>query len=239
MEDSDLVSNLIDKTSFLEVSDEETNLENTIVNTTHFPIIAKILYDKPLNNNAIKSTLIKAWGLHPKIHTNVVDQNTVVFLLENENDRRRIWNLSPWSFLGNLIVSKPWLPEEALEDVDLSKIQIWVQATGVPVRFVNKATAEKIGNTVGKFIGTDLATEGHKWRKSLRIRVEVEIKEPLKDHVVIKCQENKSFVLEIRYERLGDFCHVCGILGHKISSCCNKPPHEQPDFFQIWSLAEN
>ncbi|KAL0402831.1 UNVERIFIED_CONTAM: hypothetical protein Sradi_1923900 [Sesamum radiatum] len=242
MEEFDPLKGLIDKTLLLEFSDDENSPTADSNNSTHFPIIAKILSEKPLNNNAIKTTLIKAWGLSPKTQTNVIEQNTVVFLLDNEQDRRRIWHQSPWSFRGNLIVSKPWFPEEALEEVDLNSYQIWVQATGLPVMFVNKKSAEKIGNAIGKFVGTDLTTESHKWRKALRIRIETVISEPLKDHISFSCK-GKKIVLELRYERLGDFCHVCGLVGHKINLCPTNltQPNQTPNplKFGPWLKAEN
>ncbi|KAK4385626.1 hypothetical protein Sango_2686600 [Sesamum angolense] len=150
---------------------------------------------------------------------------------------------------GNLVVSKPWLPEEALDEVDLTRIQIWVQAIGLPVVLINKKTAEKIGNAVGKFISTDLETENQRLRKALRIRIETSINEPLKDHFIIKGQGNKRSIIELRYERLGDFCHVCGVIGHKQTSCPFAPtsrdappqPMETSSRYRFgpWLKAEN
>ncbi|KAL0414364.1 UNVERIFIED_CONTAM: hypothetical protein Sradi_1638100 [Sesamum radiatum] len=243
MEDSDILTNLIDKTTHLEFSDDEAPIDQTPNPTTHFPIVAKVLCDKPLNHNAIKATLSKAWNIPPKTTINAITQNTLVFLLENEDDCRRIWRQSPWSFRGNLIVSKPWYPEEALADVDLSKYQIWAQVIGLPVVHVNKKSAEKIGNLIGKFIGTDLATDSHRWRKALRIRTEIDVANPLKDHIIFRCQGNRKIVLEIRYERLGDFCHVCGIVGHKFTTCPENPKSAEGSNhhfrFGPWLKAEN
>ncbi|KAK4438739.1 hypothetical protein Salat_0208500 [Sesamum alatum] len=162
MDASDPVNGLIKMTSTLDFLDDENSLPETPDKIPHFPIIAKILSDKTLNNNAIKSTLLKAWGISPKTPANVIEQNTIVFLLEREIDCRGIERQSPWSFRGNLIVTRPWLPEEALDEVDLSKFQIWVQAYGLPVMYVNKKLAEKIGNAIGSFIEADLATESHR-----------------------------------------------------------------------------
>ncbi|KAK4440681.1 hypothetical protein Salat_0403000 [Sesamum alatum] len=152
MEDTDPVNCIIVKTNHLEFSDDENTQDDQTPNMNHFPIIAKILCEKPLNNNAIKSALLKAWGLTPKTRINVIEQNTVVFLLENESDRRRICRQSPWSFRGNLIVSQPWHPHEALDEVDLARYQIWIQAMGLPVMYINKDSAEKIENSIGSFI---------------------------------------------------------------------------------------
>ncbi|KAL0312768.1 UNVERIFIED_CONTAM: hypothetical protein Sradi_5676100 [Sesamum radiatum] len=243
MENIDPIYSIVNKTSSLDFFDEENPPPDNISPTTHFPIIAKVLCEKTLNSNAIKSTLSKAWGIPPKTHINVIEPNTLVFLLESEEDRMRIWRQSPWSFRGNLIVSKPWLPEEALAEVDLTKFQIWAQVTGLPVCFINKKTAEEIGNSIGKYICTDLSTESHRWRKALRLRIEIAVEEPLKDHIRFISPNNKNILLELRYERLGDFCHVCGVVGHKLSSCPSTPSPlsntSHPFRFGPWIKAEN
>ncbi|KAL0336565.1 UNVERIFIED_CONTAM: DNA replication licensing factor MCM2 [Sesamum radiatum] len=82
MEDSNPINDLINKTNRLEFSDDTDSPTDSPNNPTHYSIIAKILSEKPLDNNAIKSTIIKAWGLQPKTCTKVIEQNTVVFLLK-------------------------------------------------------------------------------------------------------------------------------------------------------------
>ncbi|KAK4437876.1 hypothetical protein Salat_0121600 [Sesamum alatum] len=131
MDSHDLINSLIDKTSLIEFSDEEDPLVDEKTPLSHFPIIAKTICDKP-NNPQIHPHQVVEFTINTQ--TNQIEQNTVAFLLEKEEDRTRILRNSPWCFRGNLIVLKPWLPEEALADVDLTKFQIWVQVSGLPVR---------------------------------------------------------------------------------------------------------
>ncbi|KAK4422853.1 hypothetical protein Salat_1867900 [Sesamum alatum] len=100
MDGTDPINNLITLTSTLEVSDDEDSSFEAHKNSPHYPIIAKSCLRKPLNHNAIKSTLIKAWGLPQKTTTNVIEHNTVVFLLNSESNYRQIERQSPWSISG-------------------------------------------------------------------------------------------------------------------------------------------
>ncbi|KAL0355301.1 UNVERIFIED_CONTAM: hypothetical protein Sradi_3977000 [Sesamum radiatum] len=108
---------------------------------------------------------------------------------------------------------------------------------------MNRNIAEEIGNSIGKFISTDLSNESHRWRKALRVRIKVTVKEPLKDHFQLISPDNKVRILEIRYERLSDFCHICGTVGHKILSCPKKSSNHldsnHPFRFGPWIKAEN
>ncbi|KAL0378395.1 UNVERIFIED_CONTAM: LINE-1 retrotransposable element O protein [Sesamum radiatum] len=57
---------------------------------------------------------------------------------------------------------------------------------------MNRKIAEEIGNSIGKFIFTNLSNESHRWRKALRVRIEVDVKEPLKDHFQLISPDNKN-----------------------------------------------
>ncbi|KAL0410724.1 UNVERIFIED_CONTAM: hypothetical protein Slati_3662100 [Sesamum latifolium] len=108
---------------------------------------------------------------------------------------------------------------------------------------MNRKIAEEIGNSIGKFISTDLSNESHRWRKALRVRIEVAVKEPLKDHFQLISPDNKVRILKIKYERLSDFYHICGTVGHKILSCQKKSSNHldsnHPFRFGPWIKAEN
>ncbi|KAK4424785.1 hypothetical protein Salat_1672100 [Sesamum alatum] len=143
MESSDLINSIADKTSSIVFSDKDDPPAEEQNPYSHFPIIAKILCDKPINSKALKSTLTKSWGIPSNTDTNQIEPNTVAFLLEKEEDRTCILRNNPWSFRGNLSVLQPWLLEKALVDVDLKKFQIWVQVSGLPVKLINRKVVEK------------------------------------------------------------------------------------------------
>ncbi|KAG8363065.1 hypothetical protein BUALT_BualtUnG0008000 [Buddleja alternifolia] len=81
----------------------------------------------------------------------------------------------------------------------------WIQASNIPVKFINSDTARAIGNLVGSFIKADLSSESHIWKNFLRIRVTIDLNNPLKDLVVIHLSPGVNISVEIKYERLGDF----------------------------------
>ncbi|KAL0284221.1 UNVERIFIED_CONTAM: hypothetical protein Sangu_2841200 [Sesamum angustifolium] len=132
-------------------------------------------------------------------------------------------------------------PEKALAEVDLSKVHIWIQAIGLPVLFVNKENAEKIGNYVGSFVKADLKSDSQRWNRALRIRVEIDVNKPLRDRFVLKKPDGSSILIEIRYERLGEYCYVCGVIGHKLDLCpkTNQNPNPHNFSFGPWLKAEN
>jgi hypothetical protein len=83
--------------------------------------------------------------------------------------------------------------------------------------------SQKVGTTVGNYIGEfleyDEKNDSLPWRKYMRIRVLVDVRLPLKRHKKIKKLDGDSKMVNFKYERLGTFCYVCGLLGHSENRC--------------------
>lgn len=53
----------------------------------------------------------------------------------------------------------------------------------------------------------------------MRIKVCFDVRKPLKRKKKIKRNSDTEFVVSCKYERLGDFCFVCGLLSHTERFC--------------------
>ncbi|KAK4430253.1 hypothetical protein Salat_1326000 [Sesamum alatum] len=106
MDSPDPIYCIADRTSLISLSEEDEYTPKNLNPDPHYPIIAKILWEKPINSNALKSTLTKSWGIPPHTHTNQLDKNTVAFLLDKEVDRTRILRNKPL-----VIPRKSYCPE--------------------------------------------------------------------------------------------------------------------------------
>lgn len=74
--------------------------------------------------------------------------------------------------------------------------------------------AKKLGDIVGEFIET-YHKEYNMMGRFLRIKVKVDLQNPLKRGIVMKYQE-KRLEIFYNYERLLTFCFVCGKIGYKL-----------------------
>ncbi|KAL3655056.1 hypothetical protein CASFOL_000842 [Castilleja foliolosa] len=204
-------------------------------------LIAKILSQKAINMNAFKASIIKAWNPLKKISTNLLDTNTMVFIFEDEKDMLKVCN-SSWTFRDHQIIIAKWNPEKALKDIDLTCTNFWVQVYGIPAQYMNEDTAKGIGNDLGTFIKADLSA-GHKWKRSLRFQILLNTTKPLTSCILLAVGYEERYRIEIRYERLTEFCYNCGIMGHKIGGCAEKRDQEGNfpinDKFGPWLRVEN
>ncbi|MCI57990.1 hypothetical protein A2U01_0079243, partial [Trifolium medium] len=53
----------------------------------------------------------------------------------------------------------------------------------------------------------------------MRLRVRIDVRVPLKKDTKVQDRHGEWCTVRFKYERLGLFCFVCGIMGHAESRC--------------------
>ncbi|KAF7835208.1 cysteine desulfurase mitochondrial-like [Senna tora] len=80
---------------------------------------------------------------------------------------------------------------------------------------------------LGDFLTWDTNDMG-RWGKALRLTVTIDLTKPLKRGTLVRGRDEQLLKVFFRYERLLDFCYVCGKLGHAIKDC-NSDNHDDLD----------
>ncbi|KAG8363681.1 hypothetical protein BUALT_Bualt19G0047700 [Buddleja alternifolia] len=149
---------------------------HSLVNSTNLLIVDDTEDTPMINFEDIKAfTLVE----RKKVTCNDIEDNKFAFVFYDKGDFDKVLNMSPWSFRGQLVIFKHWNPDMMVAEVSLDLAPFWVQAFNIPVRFTTPSSTKIIGNMLGKFIKTDLISESQRWKKFLRIRVELDISKPL------------------------------------------------------------
>ncbi|MBA0739311.1 hypothetical protein Gogos_012595 [Gossypium gossypioides] len=129
-------------------------------------------------------------------------------------DMERVLKGSPWTFNNHLLVLyKLQWGEDPLK-VPLIFTPFWVQIHDIPIGFFSENLAVQLGN----FIEYDGSNLGKKNRNYMRIRVQIDIRRPLKRKKQLLFYGKCSYV-RFKYERLSLFYFYCGCLGHSDSFC--------------------
>ncbi|MBA0844640.1 hypothetical protein Goarm_023125, partial [Gossypium armourianum] len=125
---------------------------------------------------------------------------------------------SPWTFNNHLLVLyKLELGEDPLQ-IPLVLTPFWVQIYNIPTGLFSDILAVQLGNFLGNFMEHDVSFLGKGNRNFMRIRVQIDIRRPLKRRKKISFGGKCSYV-NFKYERLSLFCFYCGRLGHNDSFC--------------------
>jgi hypothetical protein len=94
--------------------------------------------------------------------------------------------------------------------IDLSKILMWIQIHDLHVGY--RGLVKTLAGKVGTYVQQEppsIDAIGNFYR----VRVKTDVYKPLKRDVSIIRQKKRKLFL-VKYERLHDWCSVCGMLGH-------------------------
>lgn len=103
--------------------------------------------------------------------------------------------------------------------VPLQNIDIWVQIFDILVGFMTELVGKHLGNYIGEFLEFDENNKTGPWRAYMRIRARLDVFKPLKKEWKVRREGGEWSVVHFKYERLGVFCYLCGLLGHAENFC--------------------
>lgn len=184
-----------------------------------YALIGRLLTDKPIKFNIMKDTLAAVWRPGRGLRATEVAPNLFMFQFFHEVDINRILEDSPWSFEQSLLVLKRMLPNISHFEIPLTSAEFWVQVHKLPVEFFTEKIAKAVGSSLGDFVRADKKNFDGAWKTFLRVRVLLDITKPLKRKMKIKKGSGDWLWVELKYERLPNFCFLCGIIGHTKRFC--------------------
>ena len=221
--DVSIVDSLVSETAKLQSTSKSIKLKanDKAINIMYnLGLVGKILADKAINKNVVKAILLKAWSMAKGVQIVDLSDNIYLFKFVVEGDRRKVIELGPWNIERFPLILKPWDQKLQVRDIDFSFIQLWVQVHNLPIEYMLKENTENIGALLGKvlevdFTGDELVCMSH----FLRIKVELEVSKPLKSGFFLNRDPLLDIWVQLKYERVADFCFKCGRLGHVKIRC--------------------
>lgn len=204
----------------LGIQDEVINLPvelwDEAINETRFSLIAKPVNPKKQNLRAMLNALPRLWGVGDEVVGRILENRKVQFLFQSEEAMTSILKRGPWSFNDWMCVLQKWTTIHT--EADLKHIPFWVQIRGIPLRYLTLRMITYIGNQMGSFMETDFGGDGAVLVDYVRVRLLWNIEMPLRFQRIFQFGD-ETCVLKFRYEKLRNFCTICGLLTHDMSDC--------------------
>lgn len=108
---------------------------------------------------------------------------------------------------------------EDVHQVMLNEVDIWVQVHDIPKGFISETILQSIRAFIGRYVKSDPGNFDGIRKEFVRIRATLDIHKPLKRLMKIKREGKNWSWVNFKYERMGSFCFVCGIMGHTDTEC--------------------
>lgn len=199
----------------LKISDDE---EDQQLEKRSYCVIAKLWTNKAYNTRALFDTMKKLWNPREGMVCGELGNRMLSFQFNSKRDRDMVMERTPWQFNKHLLVLKEVCEATAPSDLDLESTLIWAKIYDIPLKGRNQKTIKMIGKRFGEVKEIDESTLNG-FTRAVRIRLSINLNEPLKKGTKIQLSNAKPCWVQIAYERLPIFCYWCGRIGHSQKEC--------------------
>ena len=151
-----------------------------------------------------------AWNTTQVAKFKALDDNLYTVKFSCLGYWERVMQDGPWNFRGDAVIIAPYDGISKPSTVKLETIDIRIQIHDVPDLYSHLVTplAAKVGEVLfAEAPSHDFVGNFH------RVWVRINVLKPLKNAISM-IREGKRQIYKVKYEKLPDWCAVCGMLGH-------------------------
>ncbi|KAJ8775276.1 hypothetical protein K2173_020280 [Erythroxylum novogranatense] len=182
-------------------------------------LLGKLVGERSINAEALERTLLNLWRPMRGAYIKPLDDNSLYIIqFYHHWDMKKMLAGGPWSFNKSILLIHQWKEGEDPAAVDFVKTDVWVQFHGIPLGLASEAIARNIGNLMGTYLEYDTDSRRNFWNSYLRVRVRINVDEPLIRKKTIRKQGAPPMDITFNYERIPIICYLCGIIGHSESN---------------------
>lgn len=109
-----------------------------------------------------------------------LEGNRYVFNFFHALDVERVLAEGPWSFQRNFLLLKSLKQNENPHAVVFFKAKFWVQVYGLVSGLRSEHVLKDVGGYAGEFLESDARNFKGGWKTYYRVRVEIDVRKPLK-----------------------------------------------------------
>ncbi|KAK1565320.1 hypothetical protein Q3G72_024056 [Acer saccharum] len=186
-------------------------------------LVGKVLSKKLVNREVFRLVMRKIWITKDNVEIEPVTENIFTFHFQNAEDKQKIIARGPWSFDDALIAMEEPEGKGDIQRMKFNKAEFWIQIHNTPLMCMSADIGRFLGSIV-RDVDIDNRDLGSQVAGFLRVRVAIEIDKPLRRFLRINVLgDGVETGMLMKYERLLDFCFKCGLLGHGVRDCPDKP----------------
>jgi 14-3-3 protein epsilon len=212
---------------FEEEGDEQVNLK--------WCLIGRFLCERPIHFKSMKVRMADLWRPVKGVTIKEARAGLFLFSFAHPLDMEAVLNGGPWTFDNNMLLLERVQLGMQIESIPLFYTDFWVQIHNLPAGLMKEMVGVKLGSYIGTFMEYDKNNNTSFWRQYMRVRVKVDVRQPLKKDTKVKDREGNWCTVNFKYEKLGVFCFVCGIMGHAENKCEIRFSMENDDGRREWS----
>ncbi|KAJ1400865.1 Zinc finger, CCHC-type [Sesbania bispinosa] len=148
------------------------------------------------------------------------------FFFDEPKDADRILKGSPWIFRNAWLSLRRWERGQVLPEIQFSLVPLKIQIWGLPLHCRTTKMGFKIGACMGEVKESDVYETKEKGT-FIKIQVIFNVNKPLKSGINVGSMKDGISWADFQYERLPQFCYICGKVGHDEDGCKSQQEGEK------------
>ncbi|MED6143958.1 hypothetical protein PIB30_010911 [Stylosanthes scabra] len=137
-------------------------------------LVGKLLTKKEISYNTIRAAIMGMWGNPQGVAISEVGKNKILISFRDHYHGMEMMKKGPWSIKGHLLNLQIWSGVESVYVVKHNLMHLWVQMHGVPLSYMNRLTAEKLGKAVGNVVDMLSIKRKRSWKRSWNAQLYIE-----------------------------------------------------------------
>ncbi|KAE8766346.1 hypothetical protein D1007_62433 [Hordeum vulgare] len=101
----------------------------------------------------------------------------------------------------------------------LDRTHVWAQIHDTPELYRREGVLDQLARRIGQVKSVELNPARVFEGNYVRVRAKIKVGEPLVCFTPLKISGEEILLLPVKYEKIGFFCEVCGIMGHSLEEC--------------------
>jgi hypothetical protein len=224
----------------LSLSDEEDELDlqlevsPVIAADPNLRLVGRFLTNRPIRSYMMMEKIKTFWNPVKGVDIHETEPGLFTFQFNHHLDMNRILKKGPWYFDNHLLVLDVMPKEGTSHNINLQFVPFWIQVHDLPTGLMSEKVGQDVANFIGEFLEYDAKNNSNFLRPYMRIRVLLDVTKPLKRQKKIKKPGGVSSYIRFKYERLGNYCYFCGLLGHIEDFCEKLYDLQEDDGTRLW-----
>ncbi|KAM0909026.1 hypothetical protein ACQ4PT_015085 [Festuca glaucescens] len=200
--------------------------------------VARVNTNKNFSIDALFQTLRYVWNLAMDPELQEVDDNLFTFKFFCLGDWNKVMNQGPWLFRKLVVVIAEYDGLMDPASIALNRVAVWAQIHSIPVLYRKTDIIDQLARRIGQVKSVEI--QHPRWFEGdyIRVRAIIDVNDPLIRWTPLNVAGTGRTLLHVKYEKIGYFCDVCGVMGHDLEECgdgVHKPENLQ---YGKWMLAK-
>ncbi|CAN0903403.1 hypothetical protein LINGRAHAP2_LOCUS22534 [Linum grandiflorum] len=214
---------MIQAVANLSITENEVDLDSVHVESPgpnfSLCLIGTLLIRRPYNFPTFATHMADLWQPGQGVAIIQLENRLILCRFRHMFDLRRVLSEGPWHFDMSLLVLHELKPDKDPQTVSLRSANFWIQIHDVPAHFYSRAVGWLIGDAIGQFVSYNDEFTYDIMDPVMRLKIPLDVLQPLKIERKLKKPDFETAVCPLTYEKLPNFCSICGHLGHIDHQC--------------------